>query len=143
MIRRLYVDKFDALESHDDYMEVCAMVSGVGYEVLIPLRCFNALEEELESKSGVMVETHHQHNEKEEFLYGFSSIREYKLFSMFLEVSGVGSKTGMALVQGLTLAEVKKAVKEKNFGVFQKVNGVGKSTAEKIYISMKSQLGIK
>ena len=141
MIRRLYIGDIEVLTKEENHVEICAVVNGVGYEVLVTKRSFKTISKALKDNSSgpYPIETFHRITETAEMLYGFSSKREYELFTMFLEVQGVGAKTGLSLVQTLTLSQVKKAIRDSDLSCFKSVNGVGPSTSQKILESLKSQ----
>jgi Holliday junction DNA helicase RuvA len=115
-------------------------VSGVGYQVLIPVSCFDhlpAIDEEL------IILTHHHITDSDQVLYGFLQSEERDFFRLLIgRVSGVGPKIGLAVLGGLGVEAFKQAVVEGNITTIAAVKGLGKKTAERIVLELKDKVGI-
>lgn len=153
MIRKLRISALEILEAEGTNVMACAFVNNVGYEIMMPERSYAQAQKALTKihklsthttptpePNGITLEVFHQLTETSEHLFGFFELEDHLLYTMFLEVSGVGKKTALSLVQELTLAEVKQAVLNGKEQIFARANGVGKKTSERVFISMKSQL---
>ncbi|GAX45216.1 holliday junction DNA helicase RuvA [Tolypothrix sp. NIES-4075] len=112
-------------------------VNGIGYDLQIPQR----LEQQLPATGGeVQIFTHYQIREEVPFLYGFASPAERDLFRHFLTVSGIGAASAIALLDTLELPELVQAIIAANIQILIQAPGVGKKTAERICLELKSKL---
>lgn len=73
-------------------------------------------------------------------LFGFSDVKEKELFKLFLSVSGVGPKTALHLLALGSISEIKSAIAQEDATYLTKVSGIGKKTAERIILELKSKL---
>ena len=125
----------EALPTH-----VVVNVHGVGYHVLIPLSSYDKLP-----AVGVSLKilTHLQVREDAHVLYGFSSGAERDLFRLLVtHVSGIGPKTALDVLSGITVTNFKAAVVSGDAGLLSKTKGIGKKTAERIIVELKDKVGI-
>jgi len=113
-------------------------VNGVGYGVFLP-----AAAKALAGKEGeeVKLYIHMAVSERDVALYGFETWDELGLFKMLITVSGVGPKTAAGIMATCQVVELMKAIGEADVEYFGKVKGVGKKTAQKIIIELKSKIG--
>src|SRR6266571_9224660 len=103
-------------------------VSGVGYEVFIPLSSYDKLPAAGQS---VRVLTHLHVREDAHVLYGFMSAEERDLFRLLVNhVSGIGPKTALDVLSGISVTNFKAAVVNGDAGLLAKSKGNGKKTAE-------------
>jgi Holliday junction DNA helicase RuvA len=86
-------------------------VSGVGYEVNIPLSTYYDLAE---TGSNVQLRIYTHVKEDALQLYGFKTTRERELFIHFISVSGIGPKLGIALLSGMSADELIACIKSNN-----------------------------
>lgn len=112
-------------------------VNGVGYEVMIPLSSYDRLPPEgarcrLLTLLNIREDAHE--------LYGFATEAERRLFTLLCGVSGVGPRTALALLGGLSVREIKAAIAEDDAGRLAGVKGIGRKTAEKIILELKDRL---
>jgi Holliday junction DNA helicase RuvA len=112
-------------------------VTGVGYEVCIPVSTFYELGE-IGSEVSLHVYTHVR--EDILALYGFRSEREKGLFEKFLSVSGVGPKMAIAILSGLEMDELIPALRNGNLALLTHIPGVGKKTAERLVLELREKL---
>ena len=112
-------------------------VSGVGYEVNIPLSTFYDLENE-GSNVKLRIYTHVKEDALQ--LYGFKTARERELFINFISVSGIGPKLGIALLSGMSADELIACIKSNNLARLTLIPGVGKKTAERLIVELREKM---
>jgi holliday junction DNA helicase RuvA len=112
-------------------------VNGIGYELQIHQRMI--LEVVLNSE--LQVFAHQQVREDSMSLYGFSSAAERDLFRQLISVSGVGASLAIALLDKLGLADTVSAIVTSNIQRLSTAPGVGKKTAERLALELRSKLG--
>lgn len=112
-------------------------VSGVGYEVSIPLSTFYELENE-----GSIVQLRIYTHVKEDALqlFGFKTERERRLFVNFISVSGIGPKIGIALLSGMSADELVASIKNNNLARLTLIPGVGRKTAERLIVDLREKM---
>ena len=118
--------------------QVLIDVSGVGYEVDVPMSTFCALPALGER---VTLLTHLVVREDAQLLYGFLSAPERAAFRELIKVSGIGPRTALAVLSGLNVADLAGAVSRQEGARLQKVPGIGKKTAERLLLELKGKLG--
>lgn len=112
-------------------------VNGIGYDLQIPAR----LAHELPGSGGeVQIFTHYQIREEVPLLYGFGSPGERDMFRHLLSVSGVGAALAIALLDTLELPDLVQAIIAGNTQLLIQSPGVGKKTAERLCLELKSKL---
>jgi len=115
-------------------------VSGVGYEVFIPLSSYDKLPAAGQS---VRILTHLHVREDAHVLYGFMSAAERDLFRLLVNhVSGIGPKLALAVLSGMSVSNFKSAVVNSDVTALAKISGLGKKTAERIVLELKDKLGV-
>lgn len=112
-------------------------VSGVGYEVDVPMSTFCNLPE---VGGELTLHTHFVVREDAELLYGFATLAERAVFRALIKISGVGPKIALALLSGITVDQLKDAVDRGETGLLTKVPGIGKKTAERLMLELKGKL---
>ena len=85
--------------------------------------------------------THLLVREDAHLLYGFGSAAERRAFRHLLKISGVGARTALAVLSGLSVAELAEAVTMQESGRLVKIPGIGKKTAERLLLELKDKLG--
>jgi Holliday junction DNA helicase RuvA len=118
--------------------QVMLEVQGVGYEIDVPMSTFYNLPGVGER---VMLYTHLIVREDAHLLYGFASESERKAFRQLLKISGVGARTALSLLSGMSVADLAQAVLMQESARLTKVPGVGKKTAERLLLELKDKLG--
>lgn len=111
---------------------------GVGYEVDVPMSTFYQLPALGEP---VSVLTHFVVREDAQILYGFASAGERQAFRQLIRISGVGPRTALAVLSGMSVAELAQAVTAQEPGRLIKVPGIGKKTAERLLLELRGKLG--
>jgi Holliday junction DNA helicase RuvA len=113
-------------------------VQGVGYEVDVPMSTFYNLPD---LGARVTLHTHLVVREDAHLLYGFLTENERRAFRLLTRISGIGAKMALAVLSGLSVAELAQAVTMQESGRLTKIPGIGKKTAERILLEMKDKLG--
>ncbi len=118
--------------------QVLLDVGGVGYEVDVPMSTFFNLPGLGEP---VVLLTHLVVREDAHLLYGFLTEGERGTFRELVKISGVGPRTALAILSGLSVAELAAAVGRQDGARLVKVPGIGKKTAERLLLELKGKLG--
>ncbi len=113
-------------------------VAGVGYEVDVPMSTFYNLPALGER---VTLLTHFVVREDAQQLFGFLTAAERATFRELIKISGVGPRTALAILSGLSVAELGAAVSRQDGARLVKVPGIGKKTAERLLLELKGKLG--
>ncbi len=112
-------------------------VGGVGYEVTIPVTTFYDLEE---PGSAVRLRVYTHVREEVLQLFGFRTERERELFILLISVSGIGPKSGIAMLSGMSADEIVTAIRTNNLARLTSIPGVGKKTAERLVIELRDKM---
>lgn len=112
--------------------------NGVGYEVSVPMSTFYNLPALGEK---VVLLTHLAVREDAHLLYGFASVEERNTFKELIKISGVGARTALAILSGMSTGDLAQAVTLQESGRLTKVPGIGKKTAERLLLELKGKLG--
>jgi Holliday junction DNA helicase RuvA len=118
--------------------EVLLDCHGVGYEVQVSMSTFYNLPN-LGEKVSLL--THFVVREDAQLLYGFGTQAERDAFRQLIKISGVGPRTALAVLSGMSVAELAQAVSLQEAGRLVKVPGIGKKTAERLLLELKGKLG--
>ena len=111
--------------------------NGVGYEVDVPMSSFYNLPPLGER---VTLLTHLVVREDAQLLYGFLTAGERSTFRELLKISGIGARTALAVLSGLSVTELAQAVAQQQVVRLTKVPGIGKKTAERLLLELKGKL---
>ena len=112
-------------------------VHGVGYEIDVPMSTFYNLPNQ---GSEVTLLTHMIVREDAQLLYGFLTAEERETFRILLKVSGIGARTALAVLSGLSVADLVNAVALQDAAILTRVPGIGKKTAERLILELKDKL---
>jgi Holliday junction DNA helicase RuvA len=113
-------------------------VQGVAYEVDVPMSTFYNLPA---TGQKVTLFTHLVVREDAHLLYGFGSDGERRAFRQLVKISGVGARTALSVLSGLSVVELAQAVTLQESGRLTKIPGIGKKTAERLLLELKDKLG--
>jgi Holliday junction DNA helicase RuvA len=116
--------------------QVLVDVNGVGYEIDVPMSTFYNLPAVGEK---VSLLTHLAIREDAHLLYGFGSETERAAFRELLKVSGIGAKTALAVLSGLSVNDLATAIAAQETGRIVKIPGIGKKTAERLLLELKGK----
>jgi holliday junction DNA helicase RuvA len=112
-------------------------VQGVGYEIHIPLTSFYELPGE---GNEVALKIHTHVREDALTLFGFHSQREKNFFLKLISISGIGPKLAISILSGAQVEELAQAIADGNLARLTAVPGVGRKTAERLVLELKSQI---
>jgi Holliday junction DNA helicase RuvA len=112
-------------------------VNGIGYEVSIPLTTFYELPGEGDEVS-LSVHTHVR--EDALVLFGFHTQREKDFFLKLISISGIGPKLAVVILSGAQVEELAQAISESNLARLTAIPGIGRKTAERMVLELKSQI---
>ena len=118
--------------------EVLVDCNGVGYEVHVPMSTFYNLPG---IGDKVTLLTHFVVREDAQILYGFGSSAEREAFRLLIKISGVGPRTALSVLSGMSVADIAQAVTAQDAGRLVKVPGIGKKTAERLLLELKGKFG--
>ncbi|MFA9441263.1 Holliday junction branch migration protein RuvA [Uliginosibacterium sp. sgz301328] len=110
---------------------------GVGYEVEVPMSTFYHLPA---TGQAVELRTHLAIREDAHVLYGFGTEDERAAFRQLLKISGIGARTALAVLSGMSVAELAQAVTLQDAARLTKVPGIGKKTAERLLLELRDKL---
>jgi Holliday junction DNA helicase RuvA len=121
-----------------DKMPPLALIdcNGVGYECEVPMSTFYLLPQVGEK---VTLLTHFIVREDAQLLFGFGTHQERLMFRQLLKVNGIGAKSALAILSGLSIDELIQAVSLQEAGLLTRVPGIGKKTAERLLLELKDK----
>jgi Holliday junction DNA helicase RuvA len=117
--------------------QVLVDCGGVAYEVDVPMSTFYSLPATGEP---VTLLTHLAIREDAHVLYGFATAEERAAFRQLIRISGVGARTALSVLSGLSVAELGNAVAMQDAVRLTKVPGIGKKTAERLLLELKGKI---
>jgi Holliday junction DNA helicase RuvA len=112
-------------------------VGGVAYEIDVPMSTFYGLPAPGEA---VSLFTHLVVREDAHVLYGFATLEERTAFRQLIRISGVGARTALSVLSGLSVADLAQAVALQDGSRLVKIPGIGKKTAERLLLELKGKL---
>ncbi len=112
-------------------------VGGIGYEVFVSINTFERLPATREESKLL---TYQHIREDTQILFGFIDEKERSMFQLLLNVNGVGAKTAMSVLSGLTVAELSLCIADNNTKRISSVHGIGKKTAERIVMELRDKI---
>ena len=110
---------------------------GIGYEVDVPMSTLYQLPQAGEK---ITLLTHFQVREDAQQLFGFATETEREAFRQLIKISGVGSRTALAVLSGMSVNELAQAIALQEAGRLTQVPGIGKKTAERLCLELKGKL---
>src|SRR5438477_3716565 len=113
-------------------------VGGVGYEVSIPLSTFYELGD---VGSDVSLRIYTYVREDAIQLFGFKTNRERELYLQLISVQGVGAKSGITMLSGMSADEIILAIRTDDLARLTTIPGVGRKTAERLVIELRDKVG--
>ena len=119
--------------------QVVVDVHGVGYEIDVPMSTFYQLPA---NGSEVTLYTHLIVREDAHQLYGFASEQERRVFRQLLKISGVGARTALSVLSGMSVSDLYEAVSAQDSGRLIRVPGIGRKTAERLLLELKDKLDV-
>ena len=119
-----------------DPPRVLVDVGGVGYDVDVPMSTLYDLPA---IGAKVTLLTHFVVREDAQLLYGFLTESEREAFRQLVKISGVGPRTALAVLSGMSIEDLAQAVSLQESGRLTKVPGIGKKTAERLLLELKGK----
>ncbi len=113
-------------------LETC----GVGYELLISLNTYTAIQDRKEVKLYV----YEVIREDAHLLYGFSTKQERQLFTLLISVSGVGGQTAKVILSSFSPSELASIIQMENVKLLRGVKGIGPKAAQRIVLDLKDKV---
>ncbi len=117
--------------------QVLVDVGGVAYELDVPMSTFYGLPATGEA---VSLYTHLVVREDAHTLYGFATLEERTAFRQLIRISGVGARTALSVLSGLSVSDLAHAVAQQDAAPLTRVPGIGKKTAERLLLELKGKL---
>lgn len=119
--------------------QIVVDVQGVGYEIDVPMSTLYQLPA---TGADVTLFTHLTVREDAHLLYGFATEQERAVFRQLLKISGVGARTALSVLSGMSVADLHAAVSTQDSGRLVKIPGIGKKTAERLLLELKDKLKV-
>ena len=110
---------------------------GIGYEVDVPMSTLYQLPQ---AGQKITLLTHFQVREDAQQLFGFATETEREAFRQLIKISGVCSRTALAVLSGMSVNELAQAIALQEAGRLTQVPGIGKKTAERLCLELKGKL---
>ena len=117
--------------------QIVVDVGGVGYEVDVPMSTFYNLPA---TGAEISLYTHLAVREDAHQLFGFATEAERHAFRQLLKISGVGARTALSVLSGLSVSDLRDAVASQESGRLTKIPGIGKKTAERLLLELRDKL---
>lgn len=117
--------------------QIIVDVGGVGYEVDVPMSTFYALPATGER---VQLATHYVVREDAHLLFGFATEEERAAFRQLIKVTGIGPKVALAVLSGLSVAELNQAIAMQDVKRLTRIPGIGNKTAERLLLELKGKV---
>jgi Holliday junction DNA helicase RuvA len=132
------IGKLTGTLSEKNPPQVLVDCHGVGYEVDVPMSTFYNLPGVGEK---VSLLTHFIVREDAQILFGFGSAGEREAFRQLIKISGVGPRTALAVLSGMSVGDIGQAVTQQDASRLVKIPGIGKKTAERLLLELKGKIG--
>jgi Holliday junction DNA helicase RuvA len=120
--------------------QIIVDVNGVGYEIDVPMSTFYQLPA---TGNEVTLYTHLLVREDAHQLFGFASDHERHVFRRLLKISGVGARTALAVLSGMSVSDLVEAVRAQDGARLTRIPGIGKKTAERLLLELKDKLNVE
>ncbi len=111
--------------------------NGVGYKIFVSKRTISLLPKEDES---FLIYTHMNVREDDISLYGFMTLEEINMFNLLKSVSGIASKSALAILDVFTPLELIMFITNDDDTSISKAKGIGKKTAQRIILELKDKM---
>lgn len=117
---------------------ICVDVGGIGYEIDVPMSTLYNLPE---TGQRISLHTHLLVREDAHVLFGFATAKERSTFRALIKVTGIGARTALAVLSGMSVDELAQAISRQETGRITKIPGIGKKTAERLVLELRDKLG--
>jgi Holliday junction DNA helicase RuvA len=116
--------------------EVTLDVNGVGYHLKIPLSTYEGIQNQDE----VSLHVYTYHKEDQLKLFGFLSEKEKSIFSILINISGIGPVMALSILSGINIHQLVDSVRRDDPSILIRIPGVGRSKAEKLIFELKRKM---
>jgi len=116
---------------------LCLDVNGVGYDIDVPMSTFYDLPE---AGAKVTLFTHLAIRDDAHVLYGFLRQDERATFRALIKVTGIGARTALAVLSGMSSADLSAAIAQQDTALLTRIPGIGKKTAERLLLELRGKL---
>lgn len=116
---------------------ICVQAGGIGYDIDVPM---NTLYKLPALGAEISLYTHLAVREDAQVLYGFSTNNERSTFRQLIKVSGIGARTALAILSGMSVDDLANAIQEQESALLIKIPGIGKKTAERLLLELRDKL---
>jgi len=111
-------------------------VGGIGYEVAVSMQTLCTLETGKEA--GLFIHTYVR--EDQITLFGFANMRERTIFRKLTGVSGIGARTALNILSGMSVEELLTAIDASDDVAIARTPGIGKKTAQRLILELRGKL---
>ena len=111
---------------------------GVGYEMLISLNTYTALQ----GKREVRLFAYEVIREDAHLLYGFATKSERQLFDLLIGISGIGGQTARRVLSAFTPTEFADIIRSEDVKMIKSVKGIGPKAAQRIVVELKDKMAL-
>ena len=133
------IGRLSGILIHKAPPQIVLEVAGVGDEVDVPMSTFYDLPA---IGKPLTLHIHMVVREDAQLLYGFATEDERRVFRQLLKISGVGARTSLSVLSGMSIADLHDAVSAQDSGRLVRVPGIGKKTAERLLLELKDKLDV-
>lgn len=126
--------KIRSVNEYGVVVDVC----GVGYIVHPSLQVLSS-GAKIGDQLDVFIHTYVR--EDQITLYGFKSPEELELFTLLLQVSGIGPKSALSIIGNGSVHDIKQSISKADVDFFQQIKGIGKKTAQRIIVDLRGKIG--
>jgi holliday junction DNA helicase RuvA len=120
--------------------QVVIEAAGVGYAVTVTAAAQRALPP-TGSEARLFIHTHAVQDGPLQ-LYGFADADERRVFETLLSVQGVGPKVAIAILSGMPIGDLVRAISTADVATLTKIRGVGRKTAERLAVELRDKIGV-
>ncbi|WP_269901386.1 Holliday junction branch migration protein RuvA [Paenalcaligenes faecalis] len=118
---------------------ICVDVNGIGYEIDVPMSTLYDLPE---VGGQVSLHTHLSIREDAHVLFGFAKAAERIAFRTLIKVSGIGPKTALGILSGLSVDDLASAIQNQDIALLTRAPGIGKKTAERMILELRDKFHV-
>jgi Holliday junction DNA helicase RuvA len=111
-------------------------VNGVGYAIKISINTF----EKLTGKNTISLYIYTNVKEDSITLFGFYTEAEKEMFELLITINGVGPKSALGLLSGISTDDLKQAIITSNVERIVAVPGIGRKTAERLILELRNKV---
>jgi len=116
---------------------ICVDVNGIGYDIDVPMSTLYQLPE---TGQRVSLFTHLAVRDDAHTLYGFANAQERNTFRILIKVSGIGARTALAILSGMTAEELSQHIAQQDTAPLMRIPGIGRKTADRLLLELRDKL---